>query len=441
MKTITVKLLNPALNILIALITFFVLLLLFNLILSRYLPAAIYHGLSFILAVISSIFLAKYLSKGQGKIHIDDDHVLITIYNEYLNKDYYYSIERSEVIAFEITQNKYFQKLVFYKDKKKPLMFTLLTDKEQEKKLIDFFKGNFRHLDKKERLSSVTFLSAFGLSFLSLLIIVTGILTVYISINCWNYFVNETFIKYPPLSWLLLTVVFLFLYNSLHYRRNFKIVGRDFTWFILIFSTFIIFLTLIPASYCFFQKPKKVYDLTENTSDYKHKFFTSENILIDTTQIGYIYKVSTPQKSRFHTFTHFFTVPIISTDNPTEIDHHLWIGGKYSQQIRKGLSHEEKNKYRIDFLNEKANVFKKEVVMHTEFYEVIHHQNNKAFKSTNFMRSALSTGHIKQPLIILRAHEESFEDFQNSMREKILTGVLITITVLLLNALVIAFNR
>lgn len=46
--------------------------------------------------------------KGQSKIEIVDDVLTITVFNEYLNRDYLYVLSKSEINAFEIYKGQIF---------------------------------------------------------------------------------------------------------------------------------------------------------------------------------------------------------------------------------------------------------------------------------------------------------------------------------------------
>lgn len=441
MKTLAVKLSNPALNIIFALVSFVILLLLLNLVLSRYLPPAIYPTLCLIPAAVLSGFVAKYLSQTTGEIEMQPECVAVKLYNEYLNRDYLYTIPRHEINAFEIYKDKYFTKLIFYRHNKSPKTFTLATDQVQENELTAFLRTDLRYLDKKTKLSSQTLSEAFSRSLFNILIIAFGIITVYLTLNWLYYSANGKVISINILYWFLLTISFLLLYNKLHYKGGFRLVGRTATWVIVIFLSFVMYITLIPALYSIVQKPVKVHSLTDNTSDFNHKFLMPEEVLADTSQIGYAVKILNKRKSSVHTVTHYLTAPVLDPENRDELNHNWFIGCSYEQKIPKTLSNYEKDERRISFLNEKAALFKRAAVKTAKFYEVAYHQNNSAFKNNYFLRSALSTRHVIPDVVVVTPHEESFSEMRKAKINSMLLVCLVAFAALLVNALIIAFNR
>lgn len=441
MKTINVQLLNPTLNIIIAAVTFTIFLPLFILIFSNYLPSSIGPFITLLASVSISSLIAKYLSKGQSKIQITGDVLTVTVYNEYLNRDYLYVFDKSEVNAFEIYKDKYFTKLVFYRHQTHPREFTLIAKKQYQDELIDFLKEDFRFLDKKTTLSGKPFISAFLAAIINLTAIMTGIIGCYLIINWIYYSATGTVTHINILYWISLTVTFLFLYNKLHYKKNLRISGRNTTWIIILITTTVVYFTLIPASYSIFQKPLKVTGLTDTISDSTHKFLIADNILTDTAQIGYVYKIYNKRRSNVHTVTHFFTTPVLDPQNPGELNHRLFIARSYKQSIPKILNISEKDNLRREFMNKKAAAFKTESAINPTFYEVLHQQQNQSFTNNNFLRSALSTRHVKQPVMIIQGHSESFVKFQESEIKNVMTGFVLVSVALLLAGLVIAFNR
>lgn len=378
-----------------------------------------------------TIPVTERLIRSAVTMSVGGETVSFIVRNSFLNTEKRYAIPRSEVSSFEIYRTGMYDWLYFYRDDQRPEAFYVIQNAKDRQALAEFLNGHFagrRAADARRP----SFRAAFSTALRNLALPYLGSAAGIILLNVWYYLGSGTL---PESGWkylpALILLPFLFYFNRLHYRTNFRIQARNVTWISLAVAGVGLCASLPGVLYPLLQRPVTVEDLHEAIVHENSRFFIAPAPRADTTDIGYSQKISSGSRSRYQTARHFFTVPVRQKDR--KLRHGVWIGLRYDQKRRKNLKQAERAAEQLKFTNSAAAAFKKAVHEKAGFYQVL--------DDRYFYYSASSTRQIRGPMILLGPHVESFTDYRSSKLGLLMTGCAAGLLLLLANASAIAYYR